>query len=323
MASLETFLNRLSIAEPEKRDEMQAAFRADPGKIPETPKLEIDFPTEASPDVSNESRSPGQGTLARSRVGQMRWQAVGTSSHFYGGTSLFHLYLAGDAPQVPCDFDLDKQNNASDPRHLEMSPDPSAWSTKNDLQYHAPHDDTSQRLMATFFRDQYQHSMCVYREFFLRDYDSGGGRYYSDLLLFAICALGAVATGDAADLPLSEVFASQAKVLLHAALENPDLTVLQALLLLGQREISQCHASRGWLYCGMAFRLAHEMGLHLDPNNWDGTISADIDRQILRRVYWAVFVADKQLSLYFGRPPALYPYQSDVRNTVRISYPPD
>lgn len=323
IASLETFLKKLAVADTDKRDEMLLAFRSDAGKVPETPKPGIDFPTENSLDVPNESRSPGTGTLARSRVGQMRRQAMGTSSHFYGGTSLFHLYLAADAPAVPYDLDFDNQSKSLEFGPVKPSPDPGSWSTENDLHYHAPHEDISQRLMATFFREQYQHSMCVYREFFLRDYDSGGGRYYSDLLLFAICAMGALATGEEADLPLSEVFASQAKALLHSALDNPDLTVLQALLLLGQREISQCHASRGWLYCGMSFRLAHEMGLHLDPNNWDGTISADIDRQILRRVYWAVFVADKQLSLYFGRPPALYPYQSDVRNTVRIPYPPD
>ena len=71
----------------------------------------------------------------------------------------------------------------------------------------------------------------------------------------------------------------------------------------------------------MAFRLAHEMGLHLDPSNWNGSDDSRIEREILRRTYWAAFVADKQLSLYFGRPPALYPGESDVRDTIRIPYP--
>jgi hypothetical protein len=67
--------------------------------------------------------------------------------------------------------------------------------------------------------------------------------------------------------------------------------------------------------------LSHEMGLHLDPNNWTGASEPHIDREISRRVYWAAFNTDKQLSLYFGRPPALYPHESDVRNTIRIPYP--
>jgi hypothetical protein len=67
------------------------------------------------------------------------------------------------------------------------------------------------------------------------------------------------------------------------------------------------------------------MGLHLDPNNWHGPSEPvlDRDREILRRVYWAAFNADKQVSLYFGRPPALYPHESDVRNSIRIPYPED
>ncbi|RAL64861.1 hypothetical protein DID88_001457 [Monilinia fructigena] len=65
------------------------------------------------------------------------------------------------------------------------------------------------------------------------------------------------------------------------------------------------------------------MGLHLDPTNWKGSNDSWIDREILRRTYWAAFIADKQLSLYFGRPPALYPGESDVHDTVRIPYPPE
>ncbi|KAM0327177.1 hypothetical protein ACHAQA_006309 [Verticillium albo-atrum] len=66
------------------------------------------------------------------------------------------------------------------------------------------------------------------------------------------------------------------------------------------------------------------MGLHLDPGNWTTSKSeSSVDREILRRVYWAVFIVDKQMSLYFGRPPALYPHEADVRNTIRIPYPPE
>ncbi|KAF4883091.1 putative transporter [Colletotrichum fructicola] len=196
-------------------------------------------------------------------------------------------------------------------------------SPRNSCFQYAPHDDVSQRLMASFFREQYPYNMYIYREYFLRDYDVGTGRYYSDFLLFAICAMGSLATGDPEDIQLFDVFSAQAQQLLYSALDRPDLTSLQALLLLGQCEIGRGRASKGWLFCGMAFRLAHEMGLHLDPNNWNGTSEPDVDREILRRAYWAAFIVDKQLSLYFGRPPALYLYESDVRNTVRLPYPPD
>ncbi|RYP62865.1 hypothetical protein DL770_009516 [Monosporascus sp. CRB-9-2] len=168
---------------------------------------------------------------------------------------------------------------------------------------------------------QYPYLMCLYREFFLRDYDMGAGRYYSEVLLYAICAVGALATGEASMMPVSETFALQAESLVYFSLDQPDLTLLQALILLGYRYIGHGKASKGWLFCGMAFRLAHEMGLHLDPSNWDGPSESHIDREISRRAYWAAFNADKHLSLYFGRPSALYPHESDVRNTTRIPYP--
>ncbi|KAF2029447.1 hypothetical protein EK21DRAFT_101214 [Setomelanomma holmii] len=49
--------------------------------------------------------------------------------------------------------------------------------------------------------------------------------------------------------------------------------------------------------------------------------ASSMDREILRRVYWAVFITNKQLSMYFSRPPALYPQEADVKNTIRIPYP--
>lgn len=185
-----------------------------------------------------------------------------------------------------------------------------------------PRDDTCRKLMAAFFTYCYHFHMYVYREWFLRDYDAGEGPYYSDALMFAICAVGALVSPDKSHKDLSERFSRQAEAIVLQSLNLPDLPVLQALVMLGYLEIGQGRSSKGWLYCGMAFRLTHEMGLHLDPSNWTRSGSeSSVDREILRRVYWAVFIADKQLSIYFGRPPALYPHEADVKNTIRIPYP--
>lgn len=184
--------------------------------------------------------------------------------------------------------------------------------------------------MKVFFDKQYQYHMSLYREFFLRDFDVGAGPYYSDLLMFAICSIGALASDDGASREISDVFFSQAQQILYSsALEQPSLTTVQALLLLGHREIGLGNMSKGWMLSRMAFSLALDMGLHLDPNNWESpdledqeeATSRRRDKEILRRTYWAAFIADKQLSLYFGRPPALYPSQANVHDTTRITYP--
>ncbi|KXJ88342.1 fungal-specific transcription factor domain-domain-containing protein, partial [Microdochium bolleyi] len=135
--------------------------------------------------------------------------------------------------------------------------------------------------------------------------------------------MGALISQDPSHASMSSLFAKHAEHLLYQSLELPELTTLQSLLVLGQMEIGQGRGSKGWLFCGMACRLTYEMGLHLDPNNWKNKEDSSIDREVLRRVYWAAFVVDKQLSLYFGRPPALYPHAADVKNTIRIPYPPE
>lgn len=143
--------------------------------------------------------------------------------------------------------------------------------------------------------------MCLYREYFLRDFDAGFGAYYSDLLLYAICAMGALASQEVALRELSDVFFNRAQELLYrSALESPNLTTLQALILLGHREIGHGKTSKGWLFSGMAFRLCQEMGFHLDPNNWKGSDDSRIEREILRRTYWAAFVSINFLLGVFG-----------------------
>lgn len=310
VASLELFIQQLATADNTKRDEMLAGYLLKSGKSSDVP----------SKDGKSEASTDPQFAFARARAGQLRKLRDGNASQFFGGTSLFQIHVGDDAPVSSMIAEVDETRRHSPGFSPSALMDPSAGQFP-----YSPHDEMCQHLMAQYFQDQYPYHMCVYREFFLRDYDIGAGRYYSEVLLFAICAVGALASADPSILLVSEAFANQAEFLVYTSLDSPDLTLLQALILLGFRAIGHGKASKGWLFCGMAFRLAHEMGLHLDPNNWPGTVEPQIDRdrEILRRVYWAAFNADKQVSLYFGRPPALYPHESDVRNTIRIPYPED
>lgn len=291
-------------------------------------------PDSSSPEgAQSDTKSDPSLAAARVRSGQLRRLRGGNAAQFFGGTSLLQIHFSKESssPGAANATDVDSSlaistdgqpyGNGSNAELGDVFGDFDDFSYRGSFQYE-PHHETSQKLMSTFFMEIYPYNMVVYREYFLRDYDIGSGKYYSDVLLYAICALGALQYDEM--LHLSDIFSGQAQALLYSTLDSPNLTTLQALVLLGYREIAVGRASKGWLFCGMACRLAHEMGLHLDPTNWDGsTTETSGDREILRRVYWAVFIADKQLSLYFGRPPALYPGESDVRNTIRLQYPPD
>ncbi|CAJ2511491.1 Uu.00g071160.m01.CDS01 [Anthostomella pinea] len=303
VASLELFIKQLAAADGVKRDEMLAGY---------VPKSALNNDILLSQESRAKASPNDELVLARARDGQLKKLRTGSATQFFGGTSLFQFHTPedGSAPSTLTGIGLSSE-------HIDLNLDPMAFG----IFPYSPHDETCLATMADFFKNQYAYHMCLYREFFLRDYDAGAGRYYSEVLLYAICAMGALSDGDPSMSSISETFAMQAENLVYASLDRPDLTLLQALLLLGYRAIGHGSPSKGWLFCGMAFRLAHEMGLHLDPNNWNGPSEPQIDREISRRVYWAAFNADKQLSLYFGRPPALYPHESDVRNTIRIPYP--
>lgn len=263
-------------------------------------------------------------TNERSRDGRMRKMVSRQATQFFGGTSLFQMNVPAPTPAASVAAKSGATSFSPLQGTAHAAPGNLPESSDTQSSPFAPHNEVCRQLVSLFFANCYQSNHFIYREFFLRDYAKCSGPYYSDMLLSAICALGALVSEDGHLHSTYLSFSSYAESQALASLVSPDLTTLQTLMILGPLEVGQGRASKGWLFCGMAFRLAHEMGLHLDPSNWElGQATSSVDREILRRVYWAVFVADKQMSLYFGRPPALYPQEADVRNTIRIPYPPE
>lgn len=320
VAHLEALIKKLKAADDATRHVLLGTEPAD-GVSPAQSSVHGATVSAASPSSPSPAES-GSLVIARAREGRLRKLAARKSTQFYGGTSLFQSIVSDSPNTAVAATEASVPSSGGDEFCLNRGAPPPAAPCY--FPFHAK-DETCRRLMATFFKHVYQYNMCIYREWFLRDYAvEGGGPYYSEPLMYSICAVGATVSEDKSLRQLSRLFASRAEKLVLDSLELPDLTTLQALVLLGHLEIGQGHGSKGWLYCGMAFRLTHEMGLHLDPDNWNiSKTDSSADREILRRVYWAVFIADKQLSLYFGRPPALYPHEADVRNTIRIPYPPE
>lgn len=288
----------------------------------ETSTSSIEYFPKGQPHVKTEL--PAAAALPRGKLVRLK---EGSADQFYGETSFFQINPT-ETDDVETAFSImavtpppqsTQQTTHSSPVDV-LSPEHALVAHS----FSTPRTPMCQKLMGVFFDQQYYFHMCLYREYFLRDYKAGGGPYYSDLLMYAICAMGALASPDETVRDLSDVFSNRAQELLYgSALDSPDLTTLQALLLLGHRDIGRGKSSRGWVFTGMAFRLAQGMGLHLDPSHWQTPSDSDVEREISRRAYWAAFIADKQLSLYFGRPPALYPSESDVHKSIRLTYPPD
>ncbi|PFH56702.1 hypothetical protein XA68_16117 [Ophiocordyceps unilateralis] len=93
----------------------------------------------------------------------------------------------------------------------------------------------------------------------------------------------------------------------HAALrreiENPNLFVLQACLLLihvTPPAIDCMEAPTTWTLAAQATACAQLIGLHQEPSQW---AVEPVEKRLRRRLWWAVFVTDCWSSICHGNPP--------------------
>lgn len=110
---------------------------------------------------------------------------------------------------------------------------------------------------------------------------------------------------------LGERFYDRFRQLLVEAIAEPSLPTAVALLLIGSNMASQGRLSAGWNFCGLAYRMILDLGLHLmtepsyTPQATPSHLETDIEREIRKRVYWGAFIIDSTQALYFGRPTTL------------------
>ena len=107
-----------------------------------------------------------------------------------------------------------------------------------------------------------------------------------------------------------------------ATLKAGSIPTIQALLQQSAREIVFGRSSQGWLYSGMAFRMAFDMGIHLPSDKLQTfvkTLSPE-DIEIRKRLFWSCYTWDKIISLYLGRMPAFTPSTEDVPLTFMDDY---
>ncbi|CAN9205833.1 unnamed protein product [Alternaria alternata] len=134
-------------------------------------------------------------------------------------------------------------------------------------------------------------------------------KLYSEVLVNSMCAVGASLTSrHCVELPepLVDFFASRARALLDVELDSPTLSTVQSLAILSGVESIRTLDARGWLYSGMAVRLATDLGLHLDNQVYVDAGIIDAEEASLQRVvFWGAFIHERMWSLYLGRPVSL------------------
>jgi len=82
-------------------------------------------------------------------------------------------------------------------------------------------------------------------------------------------------------------------------------STVQALLLLGYREFGTGSMEQGWIFIGMAIRMAFDLGMNCDSTNWrinGRDLFTREELQTRRQIWWACYLADRYASAYIGRP---------------------
>ncbi|KAF7337482.1 Zn(2)-C6 fungal-type domain-containing protein [Mycena sanguinolenta] len=140
---------------------------------------------------------------------------------------------------------------------------------------------------------------------------------FSPLVLLAMFALSARFSDQDTPLPpkgkmweAGGKYFDLAKSILAKVLHRSRPSTCQTLLLLGYREFGIGSMEQGWIYIGMAIRMAHDLGLNCNLADWksgssDHTLFTPEETQTRRQIWWACCLADRYGSMYMGRPIAI------------------
>ncbi|KAK7188591.1 fungal specific transcription factor domain-containing protein [Paraphaeosphaeria sporulosa] len=100
----------------------------------------------------------------------------------------------------------------------------------------------------------------------------------------------------------------------RAWLTHPDLAQMQITGLLSFYYMAIGHVNRSWVVIGMSIRFGFSLGLHI--RNEDRTATA-VKKELLSRIWWAVYSLDRTLSAVTGRPSV----GADVHSSTTLPLP--
>jgi hypothetical protein len=259
-------------------------------------------------DYSANQLLEGEQELAR-KMGELRLE--NGSVRYIGGTS--HLIFTGDNA-------VDSTNNADELESEEpaVPDDPiTSWTRVTKDKQLVNH------LINMYFNWHYPYFVTLSKKLFFRDFLKGKPRiqpkttvYCSSLLVNAMLALGChfTAVPGAFAVPgdsrtKGDHFFAEAKRLIfeNDLYAKPRLTTVQALALMSVREAGCGREANGWVYSGMSFRMAQDLGinLHLGGVSRDGGPLDEQEVDARRVTFWGCFLFDKCWSNYLGRLPQI------------------
>lgn len=85
-------------------------------------------------------------------------------------------------------------------------------------------------------------------------------------------------------------------------MDSPTVATVQALVIMSAIEAAYMRDARGWLYSGMALRLAVDLGLQLKSDDYVRSGDLSVQEATTRKVaFWGTYFLDLGWSYYVGR----------------------
>lgn len=225
-------------------------------------------------------------------AGKMSELMLDGSVKFIGGTSNLIFLPPGSEPEEEFDSALIGTGLQSDFSVTQ-------WTRVTDDEQLIGH------LMTMYFTWHYAYFTTLSKELFYRDYVRGrSSQYCSSLLVNAILALGCHfsswegAREDPKDSATAgDHFFKEAKrlILEHDEHEKAKLCTVQALALMSVREAGCGREGKGWVYSGMSFRMAYDLGLNVDPTSLGANTLSEEEIDARRITFWGCFLFDKSV----------------------------
>ncbi|KAJ3793146.1 fungal-specific transcription factor domain-containing protein [Lentinula aff. detonsa] len=110
-------------------------------------------------------------------------------------------------------------------------------------------------------------------------------------------------------------YLEKAREILTKIFDRSRPSTVQSLLLLGYREFGIGSMEQGWIYIGMAIRMAVDLGLHRNSDSWKHhghNLFSRNESQSRRLIWWACCLTDRYGSVYMGRPIIIRDEDFDV-----------
>ncbi|KAF9196290.1 hypothetical protein BGZ50_001039 [Haplosporangium sp. Z 11] len=164
-----------------------------------------------------------------------------------------------------------------------------------------PSKDVMENLLNLYFRFIYPSSPIFIQRTFMEHHRHNRPDLSQVLILNAIFCNACWYSDDPVMKQESTKYFNRAKIILDETYHISRISTIQALVLMSHYQYANGNYSGGWLYTGMATQIAYDIGLHRQDVQVDEPETAEI----MRRVWWVLYISDRFSSGILGRPMSI------------------